>query len=84
MNSMKKKGNHPCALIFDEPNQHSIIPKDMQEFFDSIISLGDEVQIIVGITVKDTDTKNEIDKLPTEKYTVIPVANKAFQKLVNN
>lgn len=81
--SMKKKGNHPCALIFDEPNQHSIIPKDMQEFFDSIISLGDAVQIIVGITVKDTDTKNEIEKLPRDKYTVIPVANKAFQKLEN-
>ena len=32
----------------------------------------------------NTDTKNEIDKLPIEKYTVIPVANKAFQKLENN
>lgn len=42
------------------------------------------MQIIVGITVKDTDMKNEIDKLSVEKYTVIPAANKTFQQLENN
>ena len=53
-------------------------------YLGTIISLGDDVQIIVGITVKDTDMKNEIDKLSVEKYTVIPAANKAFQQLENN
>lgn len=79
--SMEMQGNHPCVLIFDEPNQHSIISKDMREFFDSLIALENSAQIIVGITVKDTDTKREIETLPAGKYKVIPVANKAIQKL---
>ena len=79
--SMDKHGNHPGVIIFDEPNQHSIIPEDMEEFFNSIINLGKSAQIIVGITVKDTDTKSEIEKLPIELYRIIPIANKAFQKI---
>lgn len=79
--SMEKKGNHPGVIIFDEPNQHSIIPEDMEEFFNSLLDLGKTTQIIVGITVKDTDTKSEIEKLPTELYHIIPIANKAFQKV---
>ena len=79
--SMEMQGNHPCILIFDEPNQHSIISNDMQEFFDSMITLGNSAQIVVGITVKDTDTKREIGKLPADKYRAIAVANKAFKKL---
>lgn len=79
--SMDKHGNHPGVIIFDEPNQHSIIPEDMEEFFNSIINLGKSTQIIVGITVKDTDTKSEIEKLPAESYRIIPIANKAFQKI---
>lgn len=79
--SMEKKGNHPGVIIFDEPNQHSIISKDMEEFFYSLLNLGNNTQIIVGITVKDTDTKLEIEKLPTELYHIIPIANKAFQKI---
>lgn len=27
--SIEKEGNHPGVIIFDEPNQHSIIPEDM-------------------------------------------------------
>ena len=79
--SMEKKGNHPGVIIFDEPNQHSIIPEDMEEFFNSLLDLGEKSQIIVGITVKDTDTKSEIEKLPTELYHIIPIASKAFQKI---
>ena len=79
--SMEKKGNHPGVIIFDEPNQHSIIPEDMEEFFYSLLDLGKSTQIIVGITIKDTDTRLEIEKLPTELYHIIPIANKAFQKI---
>lgn len=79
--SLTMEGNHPGVIIFDEPNQHSIIPEDMEEFFNSLLDLGESTQIIVGITVKDTDTKSEIEKLPTELYHIIPIANKAFQKI---
>lgn len=79
--SLVKQGNHPGILIFDEPKQHSIVPKDMGEFFNSIIKFGNNVQIIIGITIEDNDTKRLINGLNKEKYHLIKVQNKAFQKL---
>lgn len=79
--SMEKEGNHPTVLIFDEPIQHSIIPNDMGEFFESILRLGNDSQTIMGITVKDTDTQKIIEKLEKGTYNLIKVKNKAFQKL---
>ena len=43
--SIEKGGNHPNVLIFDEPNQHSIVPEDMDKFFNSILKLGKGCQI---------------------------------------
>lgn len=79
--SMQKDGNHPTVLIFDEPNQHSIVSEDMDNFFDSIIKLGKDCQTIVGITIKDSDTKDILTNLEKGSYTLIEVGNKAFQKL---
>ncbi|MDF2986088.1 MAG: hypothetical protein K0R50_1598 [Eubacterium sp.] len=79
--SMGKSGNHPNVLIFDEPNQHSIIPNDMEKFFDSIIKLENKCQIIVGITIKDSDTKSILGNLPKGMYKLITVKNKAFGKM---
>ena len=79
--SMRKNGNHPKIIIFDEPNQHSIVPNDIKEFFDSIIKLENQSQTIIGITIKDIETKSIIKKLPKDKYELIPVSNKAFKKL---
>lgn len=79
--SMEKCGNHPTVLIFDEPIQHSIVPKDMEKFFESILKLGNSCQTIIGITAKDSDTKKTIQKLEEGTYNLIEVKNKAFQKL---
>ncbi|SMF90950.1 hypothetical protein SAMN05661091_5299 [Paenibacillus uliginis N3/975] len=78
--SNDKSGNHPGVLIFDEPAQHSIVINDMEKFFDYIIKLKNS-QVIVGITVKDSDTRQAISKLPAEKYNLIRVPNKAFRRL---
>ena len=64
--SMSTGGNHPTVLIFDEPVQHSIVPNDMKQFLDSIVQLGKECQTIIGITVKDSDTQKNIDKLDAD------------------
>lgn len=77
--SLETEGNHPTVLIFDEPDQQSTIISDMSSFFDSIICLSDKCQVIMGITLKDSDTKNVIEKLPKEKYKRVNVPNKAFQ-----
>ncbi len=79
--SMEKGGSHPAVLIFDEPKQHSIVPEDMEKFFESILQLGTGCQTIIGITVKDIDTKNTIEKLDKGTYHIVNVKNKAFQKL---
>lgn len=79
--SMEKGGNHPNVLIFDEPNQHSIVPENMSSFFKSILDLGKECQTIVGITVKDSDTKTIFDEIEDKSCKLIKVQNKAFQKM---
>ena len=78
---MLKGGNHPTVLIFDEPNQHSIVSEDMKNFFESIVELGKNCQTIVGITVKDSDTKEILANLKKDAYRLIDVKNKAFQKM---
>ncbi|WP_372814952.1 hypothetical protein [Paenibacillus sp.] len=77
--SNEKAGNHPGVLIFDEPAQHSIVINDMEQFFNCIIKLK-KSQVIVGITIKDSDTRQAISKLPSEDYNLIRVPNKAFRK----
>lgn len=78
--SILKGGNHPTVLIFDEPDQQSTIISDMKSFFENILELTDRCQVVMGITLKDRDTKQVIDKLPKGKFKCIDVPNKAFQK----
>lgn len=78
--SILKGGNHPTVLIFDEPDQQSTIISDMKSFFENILKLTDKCQVVMGITLKDRDTKQVIDKLPKGKFKCIDVPNKAFQK----
>lgn len=78
--SILKGGNHPTVLIFDEPDQQSTIISDMKSFFENILELTDKCQVIMGITLKDRDIKQVIDKLPEGKFKCIDVPNKAFQK----
>ena len=82
--SMKKSGNHPCVLIFDEPDQHSIVTNDMEQFFKSIIDFGNTCQVLIGITIKDSDIKLAISQLPTDLYSIITVPTKAFKKIDNS
>lgn len=74
-------GNHPRILIFDEPDQHSIIMKDLKMFFDSIISLLGSYQVIIGITIKELDIKNAIEKIDKKNYHIINIVDRAFKKM---
>lgn len=78
--SIKFEGGHPNILIFDEPDQHSIVIADMQQFFNSIIKL-ENIQVFIGITIKDSDTKDAIERLDSSKYNIIKIKSKAFQKI---
>lgn len=54
--SIIHKGSHPNILMYDEPDQHSIVMKDLKSFFDTIIEIN-VGQTIVAITIKDSDTQ---------------------------
>lgn len=75
-------GNHPGILIFDEPDQHSIIMKDLKMFFDSIINLLGSHQVIIGITIKEQYIKKAIEEIDNHKYHIINIMDKAFTKFV--
>nr|MBO1338917.1 hypothetical protein [Enterococcus sp. 665A] len=66
--SRKFGNNHPGIIIFDEPDQQSIIPKDMLALLKDITKLGDKIQVIIGITVKDTETIEIIESLSVDLY----------------
>lgn len=82
--SLEKDGNHPTVLIFDEPDQQSTIINDMQAFFASILRQSDMCQVIMGITLKDSETKKVIQDIPEGKYTQVNVPYKAFRLIQNN
>jgi hypothetical protein len=77
--SIELDGNHPSILIFDEPDQQSTIIADMEAFFKNILSLQNNSQVIIGITLKDSDTKAVISNLEKDYYKVIDVPHKAFK-----
>lgn len=82
--SLEKSGNHPGSLILDEPDQQSTIISDMKAFFSSILQLENKCQVIIGITLKDSDTKKAIAELPENMYTQYNVGRKAFVFLRKN
>lgn len=77
--SQTKGGNHPGMLIFDEPAQHSIGADDSRAFFNSIIKLGEDYQVIVGITINSNEVKNVIEQLDSNTYNMIHIKDRAFE-----
>ena len=77
--SIKHKGNHPNILIYDEPDQHSIVMKDLKSFFDTLIEIN-VGQTIVAITIKDSDTEEAIAALKPDTYNIIRIEKRAFVK----
>ncbi|MGF9979319.1 hypothetical protein [Viridibacillus arvi] len=77
--SNDKNGNHPGILIFDEPGQHSIILDDMQAFFTTLKKLDPNNQIIIGITVKESDLKKLVLKEINTGAKGILIKDRAFQ-----
>lgn len=77
--SEKCGGNHPGLLIFDEPAQHSIGAVDTKAFFNSILNLGDNCQVIIGITINNADIREVISEIGEEKCNVVNIGEKAFE-----
>lgn len=79
--SIECEGNHFGTVIFDEPAQHSINANDAKAFFDSIISIGDKCQVIIGMTINNSEIRKVISEIDMPNCTVVHISNKAFQKM---
>ncbi|PGY12023.1 hypothetical protein [Bacillus cereus] len=73
-------GNHTNFLIFDEPDQQSIVLNDMNNFLMKLQNIEVNCQMIIGITIKDDDTKELIQKLDKEKCKVILLNERAIKE----
>ncbi|MGX5623669.1 hypothetical protein [Bacillus cereus] len=74
-------GNHPNILIFDEPDQQSVIINDMKNFFKVITDMPEKCQVIIGITIKEEETKNAIINLEDKDYKLILLEDKSISLL---
>ncbi len=79
--SIKKNGNHPNIIIFDEPAQQSIVPEDMKSFIDSVVEMDKKFQIIIAITLNSQELIDIISELDVSYYHKINIEGKAFKLL---
>lgn len=79
--SIEKGGNHPRILIFDEPAQHNIVPKDMYSFIKSLIDITGSIQCIIGVTIKDEETMKMFENIEDSSYNMILLEEKAIKKI---
>ena len=77
--SLEKTGNHPNIMIFDEPAQHSIVTSDMESLIQSVLSLKESAQVIVGITLNNEELEKAIEKLSKENAKIINIGERAFK-----
>lgn len=73
--SFNFSGNHSNILIFDEPDQQSANITDLYKLINHLAKEKNDFQVIIGITVKDEETKNAIAKLDKEDYKLIQLDN---------
>jgi hypothetical protein len=76
--SASLNGNHPKILIFDEPDQQSVVLKDMKNFLIKLQDVMINSQIIIGITIKEEETNELIHSLDQEMCKVILLNERAL------
>lgn len=74
-------GNHPKIILFDEPAQHSIVTEDVVNLFNQVNKLPGEKQVLLGITLNDTDIREAVSSYEKEKINVIDVGTRSFKKV---
>ena len=73
-------GNHPQIVMFDEPGQHSIVTHDMVSLFSEIMGMKGNNQIILGITLNDTEICAAVEEIKKKQVHIIDVGDHSFQK----
>lgn len=74
-------GNHPKIILFDEPAQHSIVTEDVVNLFNQVNKLPGDKQVILGITLNDTDIRQAVSLYEKNEINVIDVGTRSFKKV---
>lgn len=77
-------GNHPKIILFDEPAQHSIVTEDVVNLFNQVNKLPGEKQVLLGITLNDTDIRNAVSSYDKDRINVFDVGTRSFKRIQNN
>jgi hypothetical protein len=67
--------------MFDEPAQHSIVTDDVISLFQAVVNIPGNKQVILGITLNDSDIRKAVENFDKEKIHIVDVGNHAFEKL---
>jgi len=78
--SLKKDGNHPGLVIFDEPAQHSIVLQDLVALFKCIKSISSDYQTILAITINSNEINEVLNEFRKE-HNIIQLDDMAFKKI---
>lgn len=79
--SNETEGNHPGVIIFDEPAQHSIVTEDVVNLFNQVNKIPGQSQVILGITINDSDIKDAVSTYEKDKINIIDVGVRSFKKI---
>ncbi|EEO3298629.1 hypothetical protein ACXA0Q_001605 [Listeria monocytogenes] len=74
-------GNHPKIIMFDEPVQHSIVTEDVVNLFNQVNMMPGDKQVLLGITLNDTDIRQAVSLYEKDKINVIDVGVRSFKKI---
>lgn len=80
--SLKCSGNHCNILFFDEPKQQSATQDHASNFFNKILSINGNYEVIIGITLQDEKTNNAVKKLKTDDANVIEIEDYSVKPLI--
>ncbi|MGE7922335.1 hypothetical protein ACQKND_04005 [Viridibacillus arvi] len=79
--SLEHNGNHFGLILFDEPGQHSIIKKDINQLFNVLESIDGPCQAFIGITGENNDIPELLEEDDSNDIQGFQVSEKAFKRL---
>ena len=77
--SNENDGNHLGLIVFDEPGQQSIENKDLFHFISDIINNYEQSQIIVAITLNNSQLEEYVKNL--DNVNTILITDKAIKPI---
>lgn len=79
--SIKCSGNHCNILFFDEPKQQSATQDHASNFFDEILKIQGDFEVVIGITLQDEETNKAVKQLSSDSSNVLEIEGYSVKPL---